>query len=72
VSEIVNDPDSLARIIRSRRKELSLTQAELADLSEVSARFIFDLEKAKPTIAMDKFQKVRKALGLRLLLEIRI
>ena len=72
MSEIVNDPDSIARIVRSRRKELSLTQVELAELSEVSARFIFDLENAKPTIAMDKFQKVREALGLRLLVEIRL
>ena len=68
---ITDSPDSIARLVRLRRKELGLTQAELAELAGVSPRFVFDLENAKPTVALDKFRLVTKALGLSLLLEVR-
>lgn len=68
---ITESPESLAKLIRLRRKELGLTQTELAELAGVSPRFVFDLENAKPTVALDRFRLVIKALGLSLLLEVR-
>jgi y4mF family transcriptional regulator len=60
------DSKNLAESVRTRRKALGLTQAELADLSGVSAKFVYDLESAKPTIALDRLLLVITALGLRL------
>jgi y4mF family transcriptional regulator len=68
---IVDSPESIAQLVRLRRKALGLTQTELAELSGVSLRFVFDLENAKPTVAMDRFRLVAKALGLSLSLEVR-
>jgi len=57
-------PKDIAPLVRARRKDLGLTQAELAGLAEVSPRFVFDLESGKQTIALDKLFAVLRALGL--------
>ena len=56
--------NDLAAAVRARRKHLGLTQAELADIASVSARFVYDLERGKPTIALDKALLVLDAVGL--------
>lgn len=56
--------NNLAAAVRARRKHLGLTQAELADIASVSARFVYDLERGKPTIALDKALLVLDAVGL--------
>lgn len=52
--------------VRARRKELGLTQDDLADLAECSPRFIRSLEAGKATVRMDKLLDVLEALGLEL------
>ena len=59
----------LASAVRARRKHLGLTQAELADISGVSPRFVYDLERGKETIALDKARQVLDTLGLVLSIE---
>ncbi|BDP99821.1 type II toxin-antitoxin system Y4mF family antitoxin [Aquiluna sp. KACHI24] len=54
----------IAELIRSRRKDLGLTQAEAAQLAGVSPRFVFDVENGKKTIAMDRLNLLLDALGL--------
>jgi y4mF family transcriptional regulator len=56
----------IAGIVRARRKDLGLTQLELAELAEVSPRFVFDLENGKPTVSLDRVLLVTKTLGLKL------
>jgi HTH-type transcriptional regulator/antitoxin HipB len=51
-------------VVRRRRKELDLTQSELADLAEVSERLVRDLEGGRLTIGTDKFLAILDALGL--------
>lgn len=65
----VMDGLDLASAVRERRKHLGLTQAELADISGVSPRFVYDLERGKETIALDKARKVLETLGLVLRIE---
>lgn len=65
----VMDGHDLASAVRERRKHLGLTQAELADISGVSPRFVYDLERGKETIALDKARKVLETLGLVLSIE---
>lgn len=52
--------------LRVRRKELGLTQRDLADLAGVSIRFIHDLENSKPTVQFDRVLAVANTLGLSL------
>ncbi len=54
----------LAGLVRDRRQDLDLTQAELSDLAEVSERLIRDLEGGRLTIRTDKLSAVLTALGL--------
>ena len=52
--------------VRARRKELGLTQDDLADLAACSPRFVRALEAGKTTVRMDKLLDVLEALGLEL------
>ncbi len=63
--------DELAREVRRRRKQLRLTQLQLADLARCGPVFLYDLERGKPTIRLDKLMPVLEVLGLRLKLESR-
>lgn len=56
----------IATVLRNRRKDLGLTQAEAAALANVSPRFVYDLEKGKPTVALDKVIQLAEALGVEL------
>ena len=53
--------------MRARRVALRLTQADLADLAGVGLAFLYDLERGKPTVRLDKTLAVLRALGLALL-----
>ena len=57
--------------LRERRKELGLSQDELADLAGCSPRFIRALEKGKTTVRADKLVDVVDALGLELSVNLR-
>ena len=52
--------------LRERRKELNLTQEQLADLSGVSTRFIHNLEAGKESLQLDLVLLVASTLGLEL------
>lgn len=54
----------LGAAVRSRRRQLGLRQAMLADLAGVGVAFLYDLEKGKPTLRIDKVLAVLEALGL--------
>jgi len=61
----------LAVVVRARRKVLGLTQVEVAELADVSARFVMELEQGKPTVRLDKLTAVLDAMGLILRAEVR-
>lgn len=54
-----------------RRRELGLTQADLADLAGVSDRSVRALEAGKATLRLDVVAAVVDALGLELQLALR-
>jgi HTH-type transcriptional regulator / antitoxin HipB len=58
--------------VRARRKDLGLTQVEVAELAGVSARFVMELEQGKPTVRLDKLTAVLDAMGLALRAEVRL
>jgi transcriptional regulator with XRE-family HTH domain len=52
-------------LIRSRRRELKLRQAQLAMATGVSRGFVIDLEAGKPSCHLGRSLLVAEALGLR-------
>lgn len=65
-TESRSSAERLLAAVRSRRKELGLTQQELADLSGVSTRFLHDVENGKVTVQFDLLLAVADTLGLQL------
>lgn len=58
--------ERLGRLVRDRRRELGLTQVELAGLCNVGPRFIGELERGKRTLELGRVLKVLDRLGLEL------
>ena len=56
----------LIQFVKQKRKELELTQAELASKAGVGLRFIRDLEQGKKTLRMDKVNQVLSLFGYEL------
>ncbi|GHV44175.1 transcriptional regulator [Spirochaetia bacterium] len=48
----------IAQFVQDRRKELGLTQLELAEKAGVGLRFVRDLEQGKESIRLDKANAV--------------
>lgn len=62
---------TLGAQVRARRKSLGLTQQQAADLAEVSAKFVRDVERGKPSVQLDTLTRVLDALGLELVAVVR-
>jgi len=62
----VESPAQLGSALRARRKQLRLTQLDLAELSGVSVRFVRDLERGKPTVQLALVMTITRTLGGRL------
>ena len=59
-------PTELGALIRQRRKQLKVTQKDLALTCGTGLRFIIELEKGKMTCQIGKAFAVLQALGLEL------
>jgi y4mF family transcriptional regulator len=66
MNDMIKTAKDLGIIIKDRRKEMKLSQAELAGLCGVGNRFIVELEAGKPTIQFNKALYVAMNLGLEL------
>ena len=62
----IQSPEQIGVAIRARRKQLKVTQKDLAMTCGTGLRFIIDLEKGKPTCQIGKILQVLQALGLKL------
>ena len=58
--------EKLGKIVRTTRKEIGVTQSDLALTSGTGLRFIGDLENGKPTCQMGKVLTVLQTLGIRI------
>lgn len=59
----INTPESLGQAVRGARKQLGLTQPQLALVANVGVRFIVDLEAGKPTLRLENILRVLNTLG---------
>jgi len=62
----LSSPGELGRLIRAVRITSGLTQADTAALCDVSAPFLSELERGKPTARLEPILKVCAGLGIRL------
>ncbi len=54
---------SLAEFIKEKRKQLQLTQPELAEKAGVGLRFLRELEGGKASVRLDKVNQVLELFG---------
>jgi y4mF family transcriptional regulator len=55
--------EELQKFIKAKRKQVNLTQPELAKKAGVGLRFIREVERGKTTLRMDKVNQVLKLFG---------
>ncbi|HHU94900.1 MAG TPA: helix-turn-helix transcriptional regulator [Alcaligenaceae bacterium] len=58
--------EDFAVLVRSRRRELKLSQAQLAEQIGVSRQWVIDIEKGKPRAELALVLSVLEALGIQL------
>lgn len=63
--------EEIGRTARRQRRQLGLTQAELAGLCGVGVRFVSELEAGKPTLEIGRALHVLHHLGLELRVDTR-
>lgn len=57
-------PEQIGRLIRQTRKNLGVTQRDLALTSGTGMRFVLDLEKGKETCEIGKALTILNTLGI--------
>lgn len=55
--------NSLSFFVKKKRKQLRLTQPELAEKAGVGLRFLRELEQGKETLRLDKVNQVLALFG---------
>lgn len=63
---LIDTPDALGTLIRTRRRELGLTQTELASVANTSLRFVSEVERGKATARLSGVLALLAALGIEL------
>ena len=58
----IQSPQQLGAALRAARKQIGLTQPQLALVAGVGVRFIVDLEAGKPTVRLENVLRVIDAL----------
>lgn len=61
-------PEDIGKLIRETRKNLGVTQKNLALTSGTGLRFVIELEKGKKTCEIGKVLTVLQTLGIKLTL----
>lgn len=61
--------DNLSQHLRRRRRELGVTQADLARLAGLSLHGVSDIETAKGNPTLETLLKLLDALGLRIVIQ---
>lgn len=54
---------NISNFIKEKRKQLGITQIELAERAEVGLRFVRELEQGKQTVRLDKVNQVLSLFG---------
>jgi HTH-type transcriptional regulator/antitoxin HipB len=60
----VDNAEQLGALIRRRRRELGLTQTEVAEIANTNLRLLSELERGKPTARLENVLRVLTTLGI--------
>ena len=63
------DNQKIIQIIVARRKELGLTQVQLAEIAQISRRTIIEFEAGKTSISLRRLARIFSALDLTMLVK---
>jgi HTH-type transcriptional regulator / antitoxin HipB len=66
----IKDTQFIGRLIKKRRKELGITQRQLADMSGLSFNGISQVELGRMEIRISSLIKIGQLLGLKLKIEV--
>lgn len=61
----------LGESIKSRRKELDITQPHLAELAQISINTLYKLEKGQGNPCLDVLNKIADILGMELSIQVK-
>jgi y4mF family transcriptional regulator len=61
----------IGQTIKQRRKELGITQADLAELADISKNTLYKLERGQLNPSLDILTKLARVLGMELKLEVK-
>jgi transcriptional regulator with XRE-family HTH domain len=61
----------LGKIIKNRRKELSITQPHLAELAAISTNTLYKLERGQGNPSLEVLNKLAEVLGMELTLGVK-
>jgi DNA-binding XRE family transcriptional regulator len=64
MSSNINSPEDLAVAIRQRRRDLHLTQTDVALSTGLNRRVVGELERGKSSVRWEIVLKITRALGL--------
>ncbi len=62
---------NIGETIKSRRKELNITQPHLAELAKISTNTLYKLERGQANPSLDVLNKLAEVLGLELTLKVK-
>lgn len=62
--------DDMGQLIKLRRKELGMTQADLSRLTDFSMRLIGEIERGKEHVATDKILRILDALNMTMMVHV--
>lgn len=63
--------NKIGEAIKSRRKELGITQPHLAELAKVSTNTLYKIERGQGNPSLDILDKLAEVLGMELKLEVK-
>ncbi len=61
----------LKEVMKSRRKTLSLSQLDLAEMAEVSLATVKDIERGKGNPSLATVNKIIEVLGMEMIFQVR-
>lgn len=61
----------IGKLIQKRRKELRVTQGQLAEVAEVSINTLYKIERGQANPTLDSLQKIADVLGLEVTLKLK-
>jgi HTH-type transcriptional regulator / antitoxin HipB len=66
----ITRPEDVGSLVRQRRLDLKLTQAQLAEKLDATQKYISRLEAGKPTLQLGGVLKVFRELGIDLIVDL--